>query len=101
MKLVLVTAVEEFHKDVLMLFKKAKIENLSSTKIDGYKNFAPSLMSSNWFSGGKNGNNSILFFSFTEPVRIEELFNLIEEYNKNLETNNPIKAIVVPIENFI
>lgn len=101
MKLVIVTAVEEFQKGVLKLFKKANIKNFSSSGIDGYKNGASVLMASNWFSGEKAGNESHLFFSFTEDENIDSLFNLIEEFNSNLETNNPIKAVVVPIEKFI
>jgi hypothetical protein len=101
MKLVIVTAVEEFQKDILKLFKKANIHNFSSSEIDGYKNGSSVLLASNWFSGEKVGNESSMFFSFTEEENIELLFNLIKEFNNNLETNNPIKAIVVPIEKFI
>jgi hypothetical protein len=101
MKLVLVTAVEEFQKDVLNIFKKADIESFSSSDIDGYKNAPSLLMASNWFSAGKNGNESIMFFSFTDEEKIDNLFQLLEEFNNNVETNNPIKAIVVPIEKYI
>ncbi len=101
MKLVLVTAVVEFQKDVLKLFKNANIENLSSSNIDGYKNSSSVLMATSWFPSEKFGNESSLFFSFTEVGKIDALFNLIKEFNENLETNNPIKAIVVPIEKFI
>lgn len=101
MKLVIVTAVEEFQKDVLKLFKKANIENFSSSDIDGHKS-APSLLStSSWFPAVSGGNESALFFSFTDESRIDALFNLIKEFNSNLETYNPIKAVVVPIEKFI
>lgn len=101
MKLVIVTVVEEFQKDVLKLFNNANIENFSSSDIDGYKNGSSILMASNWFSGGKGGNESSLFFSFTEDEKIDVLFNLLKKFNSNLETNNPIKAVVVPIEKFI
>lgn len=101
MKLVIVTSVEEFQNDVLKLFKKAQIENFSSSDIDGYEVGANLLMASNWFPGEKSGNESRLFFSFTEDKHIDALFHLIKEFNTNLETNNPIKAIVVPIEKFI
>ncbi|PQJ69065.1 hypothetical protein [Polaribacter butkevichii] len=101
MKLVIVTAVEEFQKEVLNIFKKANIENFSSSDIDGYKN-APSLLkASNWFSAEKNGNESIMFFSFTNKEKIDGLFAIIEEFNTNLETNNPIRAVVLPVERFI
>ncbi|AOW17505.1 hypothetical protein LPB03_08515 [Polaribacter vadi] len=101
MKLVIVTAVEEFHQEIIKLFKKANIENFSESDIDGHKNTASVLVASSWFSGQKSSNESILFFSFTEDKNIEDLFSLIQEFNQNLETNNPIKAVVVPIEKFI
>ena len=98
MKLVIVTAVEEFQKDVLKLFKNAKIESFSSSDIDGYKNAASLLMTNSWFPSVKGGNESSLFFSFTEDEKIDSLFSLIKEFNNNLETNNPIKDIVFAIE---
>jgi hypothetical protein len=101
MKLVIVTAVEEYQKDVLTLFKNANIENFSSSDIDGHKSDSAILMASNWFSVAKGANESSLFFSFTEDDKITILFNLIKEFNTNLETNNPLKAVVVPIEKFI
>jgi len=101
MKLVIVTAVEEFEKEVLKIFKKANIENFSSSDIDGHKNVPQLLKASSWFSAEKNGNESIMFFSFTESEKIDGLFVLIEDFNKNIETNNPLKAIVLPVERFI
>ncbi len=101
MKLVIVTAVEAFHKEVILLFKKAEIENFSESDIDEHKNSTSVLAASNWFSGVKSSNESTMFFSFTKEEKIDALFELIQEFNTNLETNNPIKAIVVPIEKFI
>ena len=101
MKLVLVTAVEEFQPAILKIFKKANIKNFSSSDIDGYKTAPSLLMASNWFSAGKNGTKSTMFFSFTNKEKIDNLFMLLEEFNKNIETNNPLKAIVVPVERFI
>ena len=101
MKLVIVTAVEEFHKEIIQLFKKANIESFSESEIDGYKQSDSNLSVSNWFSSIKGSAESSMFFSFTEDEKIDVLFNLIEAFNKNVETNNPIKAVVVPIEKYI
>ncbi|WNH10841.1 hypothetical protein [Thalassobellus suaedae] len=101
MKLVMVTAVQEFQKDVLKLFKKANIESFSSSDIDGYKSVSSVLMTSNWFSSLKGGTESSLFFSFTDEENIDSLFDLIKVFNENLETNNPVRAIVLPIEKYI
>jgi hypothetical protein len=101
MKLVIVTAVEVFHNDVIKLFKKAGIESFSESEIDGYKNSNALMMSSNWFGSEKGINESLMFFSFTDESHIDALFNLIKEFNYKLETNNPLRAIVVPIEKSI
>ncbi|EPR74105.1 hypothetical protein ADIWIN_0914 [Winogradskyella psychrotolerans RS-3] len=53
MKLVIVTAVEQYQKAVLKLFKKANIKNFSSSDIDGHKNGSSLLMTSNWFPAEK------------------------------------------------
>ncbi|PIB39340.1 hypothetical protein [Maribacter sp. 4G9] len=101
MKLLIVTVVEEFDKDILALFKKAKIDSYSGSDIDGYKNIAPMVRTASWFPSEKGGVESSLFFSFTEDENIDMLFGLIKEFNKTLETSNPIKAVVVPIEKSI
>lgn len=101
MKLLIVTVVEEFEKDILRLFKEAKIESFSGSEIDGYKNHTSVVRTSSWFPSQKSGVESSLFFSFTEDENIDLIFNLIKEFNSNLETNNPIKAVVVPIEKSI
>jgi len=101
MKLLMVTVVEQFEKQVVALFKKANIENFSGSDIDGYKNPTSLLMKSSWFPNVKGGVESSLFFSFTDDDKINVLFDLIKEFNTKLETNNPIKAVVVPIERSI
>lgn len=101
MKLLIVTVVEAFEKDILRLFKEAKIESFSGSEIDGYKNHTSVVRTSSWFPSQKSGVESSLFFSFTEDENIDLIFKLIKEFNSNLETNNPIKVVVVPIEKSI
>lgn len=102
MKLLIVTAVEEFQKDVLKLFKKAGIEAFSTSEIDGYKNTNNSVVATqSWFPGEKGGSESLMVFSFTEEANIDTFFTLVTEFNQNLETNNPVRAIVLPIERAI
>jgi hypothetical protein len=101
MKLVIVTAVEEFEKSVFQLFKKSGIHSFSHSDIDGYKNGDGTVLAANWFGSQKGSAESLLFFSFTEEGNIDLLFKLIAEFNTQLETNNPVKAVVVPIEKYI
>ena len=101
MKLVIVTVVKEFEKEIPALFKEANIDSFSEGSIDGYKNSNALFGASNWFSSEKIGVQSSLLFSFTEEEKMEVLFGLIKKFNANLETTNPIRAVVVPVENYI
>ncbi|WP_339609325.1 hypothetical protein [uncultured Planktosalinus sp.] len=102
MKLLIVTAVEEFQKDVLKLFKKAGIEAFSASEIDGYKNGNNSVVATqSWFPGEKGGSESLLFFSFAPEEKIDPFFELVTQYNNTLETENPVRVVVVPIERAI
>ncbi|APQ16107.1 hypothetical protein [Maribacter hydrothermalis] len=101
MKLLIVTVVLEFEKEILKLFKKSNIDSFSESRIDGHKNLTSMVRTASWFPSEKGGIESSLFFSFTENENIDKLFQLIKEFNLNLETNNSIKAVVVPIEKSI
>lgn len=101
MKLLIVTAVSEYQKDVLNLFKKANIEAFSSSEIDGYKNSNSLIATQSWFPGEKAGNESSMFFSFTDEDKISDFFRHVKAYNQSLETDNPVRAIVLPIEKSI
>lgn len=101
MKLVIVTAVEAFQADVLKLFKESNIDSFSSSEIDGYKKIPNLLATSSWFPSMTGGNESHMFFSFTEEEQIERLFHLIAKFNAKLNTDNPIRGIVLPIEKYI
>ncbi len=101
MKLLILTVVEEYEKEIIRLLKKADIESFSESRIDGYKNPTSLVRTASWFPSEKSGVESSLFFSFTEDENIDALFELIKVFNQNLETNNPIKAVVVPIEKSI
>ena len=101
MKLLIVTVVEDYHKDVVQLFKDAKIENFSESDIEGYKTSTALLMTSSWFPSEKGTADSRMFFSLTEDEAIDKAFELIKAFNRKLVTYNPIKAVVVPIEKYI
>jgi len=98
MKLVIVTVVNQYHKEVLGLFKKANIESFSEASIEGFINIPSNVSNSSWFPIEKSGSKSRLFFSFTEEEEIETLFQLLSEFNSKLESNNPLRAVVIPIE---
>jgi len=101
MKLVIVTTVDEYKKEVINLFKAAEIENFSESDVEGFKVSKSANLVSSWFAREGSRADSELFFSFAEESKVDTLFERIKEFNKNLKTNNPLKAVVVPIEKYI
>lgn len=101
MKLLIVTVVDHFEKEVLQLLRKADVQSFSGSDIEGYKNGSSFKMNSSWFPSVKGGADSSMFFSFTDDTKIDLFFDLAKQFNENLETNNPIHAVVVPIERHI
>lgn len=101
MKLLIVTIVDEFQHEAMRLFKESHIDRFSGSEIDGFKELPSLLMNSSWFPKEKGGAESTMFFSFTEEEKIDAFLELAKEFNETLETDNPIRAIVVPIEKFI
>ena len=101
MKLLIVTAAAQFQNNVFQLFREADIKSFSGSDIDGYKNTAAILKTSSWFPSESSGVESHLFFSFTEEEKIDLLMDLVKRFNKELETDNPIKLVVLSIEKYV
>lgn len=101
MKLLLITSVLEFEKEVCKLFKKAEILVYSTSDIQGQKFFASKNIQDNWFSAQRDSYDSKLYFSFTTEDKIEAIFKGVEAFNAEKSKSNPIKAIVLDIEKYI
>lgn len=101
MKLLILTIVIEHKTALEKLLKEASIDRYSTSEIKGHRDGDNSLSSSNWFSNIAGNVNSEMVFSFVEESKIKPLFEIIKNFNENLETDNPIKAVVLPIESYI
>lgn len=101
MQLLILTTVRSYEKQAVQLFKKAEIHAFSNTNIKGFKSQDHENLIDNWFSSSSEKVNSTLFFTFAENIKIEQLLVELKELNNNLESDNPLRAIVLNIEKFI
>ena len=101
MKLVIVTTVDEYKKQVIEILREAGLESFSKSSIEGFKTSMPDQSTDSWFAYERSSADSEMFFSFTEDQKIETLFDLIKRFNEALDSNNPLHAAVMPIERFI
>jgi hypothetical protein len=101
MKLFILTAVKSYEKEAVRLFKKAKINAFSNAEINGFKSDDHENLIDNWFSSSSEKVKSILFFTFAEEDKINTLLAGLEVFNENIESDNPLRAVVLNIEKFL
>ncbi|WP_338733525.1 hypothetical protein [Mangrovimonas cancribranchiae] len=101
MKLVIITLVDEYKETIYQLFKQSNINDFNESDIAGFKLGGSSNLGSNWFAGQKFGADSELFFFFAEQQNIDLLFKNLKAFNTTIEEENGIRAVVVPVEQFI
>lgn len=98
MKLVIITAIKEFEKDIKLQLKKAHVKTFSFRDVTGYRDSTEDAVESNWFSTEMNQTESILFYAFVKEAYVDLLFELIEDFNKQQQSLSHIHVAVVNIE---
>lgn len=100
MKLVLITAIAEFDKEIKKMLKEAKVKSYSYRDVKGFRDASEENVEDNWFGSEMNETESIAFYAFLPKENIDNLFELIEKFNKNLETLSHIHIAVFAVERY-
>ncbi|MFN8324501.1 MAG: hypothetical protein U0T80_01935 [Flavobacteriaceae bacterium] len=98
MKLLVITAIAEYAKDIKNILKQANVKSYSFQEVIGFKNPDEDVTSSNWFGTEMNENESVIFFAFIPKENEVKVFELVDEFNKNQETLSQIHVAVLKIE---
>ena len=98
MKLVIITAIKQFEKDIKLQLKKAEVKTFSFKEVRGYRDSTEDAVESNWFSSEMNQTESILFYAFVKKENVDMLFELIKDFNSTQKTMSHIHVAVLNIE---
>lgn len=98
MKFFIVTCLKEYQDDVYRIFKKANIHVFSATDVTGFKDDQKPDLLEDWFASGDEKFDSLFIFSFTADEHAIHAMDLIKDYNKEHETDFPVRAFIVPVE---
>ena len=98
MKLLIITAIKEFEKEIKLQLKNAKVNTFSYQNVIGYRDSIMDAIESNWFSSEMNKSESILFYAFVKKENVALLFETIDEFNAKQETLSHIHVAVLAIE---
>jgi nitrogen regulatory protein PII len=98
MKLVIITAIKEFEKDIKLQLRKADVKTFSFRDVTGYRDSTEDAVESNWFSSEMNQTESILFYAFVKKENVNMLFELINNFNQQQQSLSQIHVAVINIE---
>jgi hypothetical protein len=98
MKLLLITAVKEFENKIQQLLKKAAVKSFSYQDAKGFKNSSGEAVKSNWFGSEMNETESTLFYAFVSKEKVDTLWELVDEFNKEQDSLSQIHIAVLNIE---
>lgn len=100
MKLVLITAIAEFEKDVKNMLKEAKVKSYSYKEVKGFRDASEENIESNWFGSEMNETDSVVFYAFILQQNLDTLFDEITQFNKNQETISKVHLAVLSVEKY-
>lgn len=98
MKLLIITAIKTFDKEVKKILKTSDIKIFSYTDIKGFRDSTEEAVENNWFGSEMNENESLMFYSFAEKEKTDTLFNLVDEFNKKQVTASKIHVVILNVE---
>ena len=98
MKLLLITAVREFEKDIKQLLKKAQVKSFSYKDVKGFKDNSEDALEANWFATNMQETESVLFYAFVHEEKVDGLFEMVKHFNAEQVSKSNIHIAVLSIE---
>lgn len=97
MKLLLITAIEEFETDVINILKHSGVKSFSYQSVKGYRNEKNEM--SNWFGKDDIAVNSLLFTVFSDCNCVDDIYKNVNEFNQKQKTVSRIHIATINLEN--
>lgn len=98
MKLVIITAISEFEKEVKKILKESKVLSYSYREVKGYRDSTEEAVETNWFGAEMNETQSVLFYALVPHENVSLLMNLVNQFNEKQEAKSHIHIAVLNVE---
>ena len=98
MKLLLITAVREFEKDIKQILRKAQVKSFSYKDVKGFKDNSEDALEANWFATNIQETESVLFYAFVKEEKVDGLFDMVAAFNAEQVSKSNIHIAVLNIE---
>ncbi len=101
MKLLVITSIRSFKKEIKTILKKADVQTYSYKDVTGYRDASELSIKDNWFSNDMNEGEAIFFYAFVKKENVELVFDMVGEFNEKQETLSTIHVAMINIEKHI
>jgi len=101
MKLLILTAINAFKKDIKDILKTANVETYSYKDVTGFRDASELSIKDNWFSNDMNEGEAIVFYAFVKKENVDLVFDMVNRFNDKQETLSTIHVAVLNIERTI
>ena len=101
MKLLVMTSIRSFKKEIKTILKKAEVKAYSYKDVIGYRDASELSIKDNWFTNDMNEGEAVLFYAFIKEDNVDSVFNMVNKFNEEQETLSNIHVAVINIEKHI
>ncbi len=101
MKLLLITAIKEFEKNVKDILIHSGVGAFSYSHVKGYKDLSKEEVQHNWFASSMQESESIMFMVFSPTDAIDILLENINQFNNIQEFASKIHVATLQVERTI
>jgi nitrogen regulatory protein PII len=98
MKLLIITAVAAFEKDIKKMLQKAEVNSFSFSEVKGFRDNSEEGFEKNWFGSEIHETESFLFYAFVKKENVDRLFDLVSAFNDKQQSQSKVHVAVVNIE---
>ena len=100
MKLVIITAIAEFEKDIKKMLKEAKVKSYSYKDVKGFRDTSAENIEDNWFGSEISETDSIVFYAFILQQNLDTLFDEVSTFNKNQKSVSKVHLAVLTVDQY-
>ena len=101
MKLVVIMSLEAYAGDLEKIYTDHRVPVFSETEIKGFRLEDFGVGKRDWFSRPHTPLYSILTFAFVDADKAGELLDAIDDANKTIASESPIRAFQLDVERSI
>lgn len=101
MKLLLITTIKEFEKNVKNLLVNSGVSVFSYTAVKGYKAEGKEASADNWFAAEITESNSLMFMAFVADEKMDEVCEKVKNFNAKQEFQSKVHVATLNIEKSI